>query len=59
MKECWIIYDHATGKVYSESEYMWSICVGSFYATKDDAYEVIKRDKLDTSHVGTIHLFNF
>ena len=59
MNECWIIYDHKTGKVYSESEYMWSICVGTFYPTQAAATAVIERDGLDKSHVGTIHLFNF
>ena len=59
MEECWIIYDNKTGKVYSESEFMWSHCVGTFYTTQEAATTVIERDGLDKSHVGTIHLYKY
>lgn len=59
MKECFVIIDRNNGKVYSESEYMWSICVGTFYATSDEAVEVMLRDKIDMSHCGVLHLYDY
>lgn len=59
MKECFVLFDAERGLFYSESEFMWSVCVGTFYATQEAAREVIARDGLDPAKVRTIHLFNY
>ena len=37
MNECYIIYDTEQHRFYSESEYMWSLCIGTFYPTQEAA----------------------
>lgn len=59
MKECWVIYNSEKGTFWSESECMWSICVGTFYPTQEDAHEVMDLCGHDKRVVRTIHLFNF
>ena len=59
MKECFVIIDRNTGKVYSESESMWSICVGTYYTTRNAAVDVMLREGIDMSHCGVLHLYNY
>lgn len=58
MKECYIIYDTEQHRFYSESEFMWSLCIGTFYPTQEAARAVMARDGLDPAKVRTIRLFN-
>lgn len=59
MKECWIIYDFKNHKVWSDSEHMWSVCVGTFFPTQQAAHDVVYKNKFDVGNVGTIHLYNY
>ena len=58
MRECFVLFNTETHTFYSESEFMWSVCVGTFYATQEAAREVIARDGLDPAKVRTVHLFD-
>ncbi len=58
MKECFVLFNTATNKFYSESEYMWSLCIGTFYPTQEAARAVMARDGLDPAKVRTVRLFN-
>ncbi len=58
MKECYIIYDTVQHRFYSESERVWSQCLGTFYPTHEAAREVMARDGLDPARVRTVRLFN-
>ncbi|MBR1809553.1 MAG: hypothetical protein IJ776_09245 [Paludibacteraceae bacterium] len=59
MKECFVLFDVEQHKFYSESESLWSVRIGTFYRTKEDARAAMQRNGLDSSKVGTIHLFDF
>lgn len=59
MKECFVLFNVEQHKFYSESESLWSVCIGTFYRTKEDARAAMQRNGLDSSKVRTIHLFDF
>lgn len=59
MKECFVLFNTETNTFYSESEFMWSLCLGTFYRTQEAARAVIERDHLDTAKVRIIHFYNY
>ena len=59
MKECFVLFNTETNKFYSESEFMWSVCVGTFYPSQEAARAVMQRDHLDPAKVRTVHLYDY
>ena len=59
MNECWVIYDVQSHKFWSDSERVWSVCVGTFFPTEEEAHIARQYHKHDVGRVRTIHFYNY